>query len=198
VESPGRVCGGINVRFGAPSSEDKSLKEESMNNLMLAVGISVAAATAFASADVPGVPQAPVPAQIIGGKRVFIAYSGGENLTLPLLTVFSGKSDRVYNQFYAGMKEWGRYELVSAPGDADLVFEIGLDFNDIGGKAPEIGRLKLDIRDPRSNVLLWSLREYVQIAVFKGHRDKNLDKAMDVIVAGVKDLVNPAPTPAQP
>jgi hypothetical protein len=109
--------------------------------------------------------------------------------------VFSGKSDRVYNQFYAGMKEWGRYELVSAPGDADLVFEIGLDFNDIG-KVPEIGRLKLDIRDPRSNVLLWSLREYVQVAVFKGHRDKNLDKAIDVIVGGVKDLVNPAPAPA--
>ena len=112
--------------------------------------------------------------------------------------MFSGKSDRVYNQFYAGMKEWGRYELVSAPGDADLVFEIGLDFNDIGGRAPEIGRLKLDIRDPRSNVLLWSLHEYVQVAVFKGHRDKNLDKAMTVIVDSVKDLVNPATAPAQP
>jgi hypothetical protein len=168
-----------------------------MKNLVLAVGIALAVAPAFAESKTADVPQAPVPSQILGGKRVFIAYSGGENLTLPLLTVFSGKSDRVYNQFYAGMKGWGRYELVSAPGDADLVFEIGLDFNDIGGKVPEIGRLKLDIRDPRSNVLLWSLREYVQVAVFKGHRDKNLDKAMTVIVDSVKDLVNPSPAPAQ-
>ena len=29
-----------------------------------------------------------------------------------------------YNEFYAAMKSWGRYELVSSPADADMVFEI--------------------------------------------------------------------------
>jgi len=135
------------------------------------------------------IPQAPVPAQILSAKRVFIAYSGAENLNLPLMTVFSGKSDRVYNEFYALMKEWGRYELASSPADADLVFEIGQEFT--GLRAPEVGRVRLDIRDPRSNVLLWSLHEYVQAAIFQGHRDKNLDKAMAVIVDGVKDLAAP-------
>jgi hypothetical protein len=147
--------------------------------------LTLAVATAFAS-------PAPVPAQILSGKRVFIANAGGENLSLPLMTVFSGRSDRVYNQFYAVMKDWGRFELASAPADADLVFEIGLEFNDIGSRVPEIGRLRLDIRDPRSNVLLWSLRQYVQVAVFKGNRGKNLDQAMGVIVDGLKDLVSPS------
>ena len=151
----------------------------------------LAAACAFGG--VADLPQAPVPVQITTGKKVFIAYAGGENLSLPLMTVFSGKSDRVYNQFYAVMKDWGRFELTAAPADADLVFQIGLEFNDIGGKVPEIGRLRLDIRDPRSNVLLWSLREYVKVAIFKGNRDKNLDKAMDAIVGGLKDLVSQTP-----
>jgi hypothetical protein len=169
-----------------------------MNNFILAVGIALAAAPAFAQSKTADVPQAPVPSQILSGKRVFIAYSGGENLSVPLHTVFSGRSDRVYNQFYAAMKEWGKYELVSAPADADLVFEVGLDFNGDGMKIPQVGRVRLDIRDPRSNVLLWGLSQYVQFAVLKGNRDKNLDQAVSVIIAGVKDLVNPAPAPAQP
>ena len=39
---------------------------------------------------------------------------------------YSGGPDRAYNEFYAAMKTWGRYELVAAPRDADLVFEIRL------------------------------------------------------------------------
>ncbi|HTP87313.1 MAG TPA: hypothetical protein VMJ34_10195 [Bryobacteraceae bacterium] len=158
---------------------------------ILLAAMMAAGATMTAS---PGaeVPQAPVPAQIPGGRRVFISYAGGENLSLPLMTVFSGKSDRVYNEFYAAMQKWGRYKLVSSPADADLVLQIGLEFNDIGGHVPEIGRLRLDIRDPHSNVLLWSLREYVKVAIFKGNRDKNLDRAMQVIVDGVRDLAGPA------
>ena len=29
-----------------------------------------------------------------------------------------------YNEFYEHMKSWGKYQLVQAPADADLVFEI--------------------------------------------------------------------------
>jgi hypothetical protein len=168
-----------------------------MKTLVHAVSCISFLAVAAMAADLGGdVPQAPVPAQILSARKVFIAYSGAENLNLPLMTVFSGKSDRVYNEFYALMKEWGRYELVGAPADADLVFEIGQEFT--GLRAPEVGRMRLDIRDPRSNVLLWSLHEYVRSALFQGHRDKNLDQAMAVIVDSVKDLVAPpagGPTP---
>ena len=114
------------------------------------------------------------------------------------MTVFSGRSDRIYRQFYAAMKNWGRYELVSAPADADLVFEVGLEFNASGMRVPEIGRLRLDIRDPRSNVLLWGLTQYVRVAILKEHRDKNLDQAMGAIVDGLKDLVTQSPAAAKP
>jgi len=155
--------------------------------------VCLTAGLAFAGQKPADVVSAPVPAQILSGKRVFIANAGGENLSLPLMTVFSGRADRVYSQFYAVLKDWGHFELVSTPADADLILEIGLEFNDIGKGVPEIGRIRLDVRDPRSNVLLWSLRQYVKVAVFKGHRDKNLDQALGVIVDGLKDLVGQSP-----
>jgi hypothetical protein len=144
------------------------------------------------------VSPAPVPAQILSGKRVFVSNAGGENLSVLFGPVFSGPPDRVYNQFYAAMKDWGRYELVSAPAAADLVFEIGFTFNGNGLKVPEIGRLRLEIRDPRSNVLLWAFTDYVQVAILKGNRDKNLDQAMGVIVDGVKGLAIPPAATAKP
>ena len=33
---------------------------------------------------------------------------------------------RAYDQSYAAIKNWGQYELVSSPSDADLVFEVSL------------------------------------------------------------------------
>jgi hypothetical protein len=70
-------------------------------------------------------PPAPIPAQILTAKKVFIANGGGDESRYDTAW-FSGGPDRAYNQFYAAMKTWGRYELVAAPGDADLVFEIRL------------------------------------------------------------------------
>src|SRR5882724_4612212 len=66
---------------------------------------------------------APVPTQILAAKKVFISNAGGDELFYedPL---FDGGPDRAYNQFYASMKTSGRYELVGAPSDADLLLEI--------------------------------------------------------------------------
>src|SRR5258708_38034840 len=68
---------------------------------------------------------APIPSQISAAKRVFVANAGGEQPPSDGQQ-FSGDSDRAYNQFYAAMKTWGKYELVGAPADADLWFEIRL------------------------------------------------------------------------
>jgi hypothetical protein len=69
--------------------------------------------------------RAPIPAQIFTAKKVFIANGGGDESRYEEAS-YSGGPDRTYNEFYAAMKTWGRYELVAVPGDADLVFEIRL------------------------------------------------------------------------
>ncbi len=70
------------------------------------------------------VPPGPVPTQISAAKKVFIGYAG-ENQPIEADSIFTGGSQRAYDEFYAGMKSCGKYELVGAPADADLLFEVG-------------------------------------------------------------------------
>jgi hypothetical protein len=153
----------------------------------LIVAIVFAAALAAQQLKEAAVPPAPVPAQIASAKRVFISNAGEENLNTPIGQLLSGRSDRVYNQFYSAVQQWGRYELVSRPAEADLAFEIGFTIN-ASGQLPEFGHVRLVIRDPKTNVLLWTFIEYAQVAIRKGNRDKNLNQAMGVILDELKDL----------
>ena len=135
-----------------------------------------------------------MPAQIGAAQKVFISNAGGASLeTVIDETVFNGGPDRPYNQFYAAMKSWGRYELVSSPADADLVLEISWALTDTGLRLPVLGQLRLVIIDPKTRITLWNLTEYVRGALLLGNRDKNFDQAMNTIVARLKALTAPPP-----
>jgi hypothetical protein len=135
----------------------------------------------------PEPPAAPLPAQILNARRVFVSNAGQENLETHWSRILSGAPDRLYNQFYAGLASWGRYELAPSPSAADLVLEIRFTLGyDI--KVPELGRLRVAIRDPRSNVLLWAFTRNVGIAIRQGNRDKNLDAAVDLALSDLKEL----------
>ena len=139
----------------------------------------------------------PIPTQISSAKKVFIA-NGGENQPFYNEILFNGGSERAYDQFYAGMKAAGRYELVSAPADADLLFEIELTVLRAGprvsqepsvfGDVPYDPQFRLVIRDPKTNAMLWTLIEHVQWAILQGNRDKNFDQADARIVNDVQGL----------
>jgi hypothetical protein len=143
-----------------------------------------------------GPAPAPVPAQIAAAQKVFISNAGGASLeTVIDETVFNGGPDRPYNQFYAAMKSWGRYELVSSPADADLVLEISWVLTDTGLRLPVLGQLRLVVIDPKTHVTLWNITEYVRGALLLSNRDKNFDQAMNTVVARMKGLMAPpAPT----
>jgi hypothetical protein len=143
-----------------------------------------------------GPAPAPVPPQIAAAQKVFISNAGGESFeTVIDQTVFNGGPDRPYNQFYPAMKDWGRYELVSSPADADLVLEVSWVLTDTGLKLPVLGQLRLVVIDPRTHVTLWNLTEYVRGAMLLGNRDKNFDQAMNTLVARMKSLTT---SPAAP
>jgi hypothetical protein len=141
---------------------------------------------------------APVPVRIGAAQKVFISNAGGESFEAVIdETVFNGGPDRPYNQFYAAMKSWGRYELVSSPAAADLVLEISWALSDTGLRLPVLGQLRLVVVDPKTRVILWSLTEYVRGAMLLGNRDKNFDQAMNTIVSRMKSLAGTkAPTDA--
>jgi hypothetical protein len=143
-----------------------------------------------------GVAPAPVPIQIGAAKKVFVSNAGGESFeTVMEQTVFNGGPDRPYNEFYSGLNDWGHYDLVSSPSDADLVLEISWVLSDTGLKLPVLGQLRLQIIDPKTHVALWSLIEYVRGAILLGNRDKNFDQAMSTILVRFKQLAVPPATP---
>lgn len=140
-----------------------------------------------------GPPTAPIPSQIAEAKKLFISNLGEEsNYYMANRNLYRGGADRAYNQFYDAMKSWGKYELVSAPADADLVFTILCQHKDIRVYAPEF---RLLIIDPKTHITLWGITEYLEPAGMAKNREKNYDFAMAALVDDVKKIVA---TPSQP
>ncbi len=136
--------------------------------------------------------NAPVPTPLVSGKRVFVSFDLGDVLAFP--SVYSGGPERAYNEFYADMKQWGHYQLVLDPQDADLIFSIR--FVEGGGLAwPQ---LRLQISDARTHVVLWGFVEQINGAVFKKHRDQAFSNAVMWLVNDVQELLVPGSPPPFP
>ena len=133
---------------------------------------------------VPPAP-APVPEQIIAGKKAFIA-NAGQDISPFEPKYYSGGPERSYDEFYALMKGWGRYDLVSAPSDADLVLQIHLSFSAVA--QPYDPQFRLTILDPKTHVVLWVFTEHIETAGRLNNRDKNFELAMAKLVDDVKRL----------
>ncbi len=126
------------------------------------------------------VPDAPVPSQIFTAKKVFIS-----NVGTPFDSyVWTGGSIRIYNEFYAALKSWGRYELVAAPGEADLVLDV--DVIPISGSAD--WKFKLEILDPKTRIVLWTQYEPMKITSLQKNRDKIFDETINKLMGDLKIL----------
>ena len=125
---------------------------------------------------------APLPSQVVNGRKIFIANAGAENALL-----YNGGPQRFYNQFYAAMKSWGHYELVGSPAEADLVFEISsrtsfLGVGSTSGRNITDPQLRLAIIDPATRITLWTFIEHIEPALLQSNRDKNFDHALNDLV----------------
>jgi hypothetical protein len=98
------------------------------------------------------------------------------------------------------MKDWGRFEVVTSPSEADIVFEISLasQIEKYGERLEIVPLLKLGILDPKTRMTLWEFTEELETGGIVGlHQDAKFDKAMGRMVEDVKGLVQqPSPPPA--
>ena len=159
--------------------------------LLLTCGSASFAGTNQLSSAAKGInaANAPVPTPLVNGKKVFVSFDLGDVLAFP--SVYSGGPERAYNEFYADMKQWGHYELVLDPEDADLIFSIR--FVEGGGLTwPQI---RLVVSDAKSHVVLWGFVEQINGAVFKKHRDQAFSTAVMWLVNDVQELLAPASAP---
>jgi hypothetical protein len=135
--------------------------------------------------------SAPVPSQIVSAKSIFISNAAWDQYCH---LYYKGSQSMGYQSFYAALQPWHHYQIVTAPSAADLVFEWACKsatsqytINGNGGTrdAPYI---LLRIRDPKTTVVLWSLKEKISPGVLAKSRDKQFDKALAAIVDQLKQL----------
>jgi hypothetical protein len=156
------------------------------------------AVQAGAQASPPSLSLAPVPPALLNAKTVFISNAGADSGLFP--HPFSGDPDRPYNQFYAAMQNWGRYQLVADPSEADVVFELQL-IAPLGPSAPNkqygasdpLPMFRLVIFDRKTHYVLWALTESIMVAVLQKTHDNNFDAALTAITLDLKRLTT-APT----
>jgi hypothetical protein len=122
-------------------------------------------------------------------KKAFISNASGES------AVATGVPELTYNEFYVAIKNLGRYELVGAPADADLVFEIRYQLavgpvrvvnGDGGSSGGEQFRVR--ILDPKTHIVLWAFTEPIQGANRQSTGRKNFDQAMANLVNDVRNI----------
>jgi hypothetical protein len=139
------------------------------------------------------VPEAPLPAMVANAKKIFLSNGGGSNLA--------------YDTFYSEMKEWGKYEIVGSPDEADLIVELAYRVERGGTNVwsstnsynnttqvhssqivdPE---LVLTIFDAKTKNSLWSETDHRRLARLEKNREKETAKSAERLVDDLKARVN--------
>src|SRR5215469_10898703 len=161
-----------------------------MGLLMLCASPALWAQSATGSKGKAQVVPGPVPTQVANAKSVFISNTAPDGMPSNILENF-GEPNRPYDQLYAAMKAWGRYELAGSPADADLVMEIHFMRSYATGGLGEGAEFYLSILDQKSHYVLWTLVEPVEGAVRKVSWEKNIDGSVDMLVSDLKVMGGP-------
>jgi hypothetical protein len=159
------------------------------------------AVEAGAQAPAPPVSLAPVPPALLNAKTAFISNAGADSGLFP--HPFSGDPDRAYNEFYAGIQSWGRYQLVADPSEADVVFELRLMApygpstpNKQNGASDPLPMFRLVIFDRKTHYVLWALTESITLAFLQKTHDNNFDLALTALTLDLKRLTSAPPSAA--
>ena len=154
---------------------------------IVCIALVLASAMVLRAQQQGNAPAAPVPEQISAAKKVFISNGGGDAVSADFFKS-QGNPNKLYDEFYAAMKSWGRYELVAVPANADLVFEINFAVPIVNGGEYEPPLFRLAIIDPKTRITLWSIAEPVRGAIRKRIWNKNFAQGMTNLMADIKKL----------
>jgi hypothetical protein len=161
-------------------------KEERKVKIMFKVRLAVATLGLVMMLPAPSLfaqaaniaPAAPLPSQILTAKKVFIANIGEDSD----LRIWGGGQNRTYNEFYAALKSCGRYELVTAPADSDLIAEVEAVSDSVEW------HFKLVLLDPKTQTPLWTIYEPIKRAGLQKNRDKNNSDTINKLVSDLTEL----------
>ncbi len=125
-----------------------------------------------------------IPTQIASARTVFLS----NNLGAPL-----ADTDKIFNEIYAGVQQQNRFTIVTDPQTADLILQFNLVNS---GGFGVVQTITLQIIDPRTSVILWSVSDAGQTKAIYGSKDRDLYKydVVDSVLAYLKIIAGPQPT----
>jgi len=85
----------------------------------------------------------------------------------------------------ANIKGVGRYEIVPSPSDADIVLELEITYP-VFDRSFVYPKFRLEVRDPKTNVLLWTYTEVVNGALLAKNGRKNVADALAKLTDDLK------------
>jgi len=167
-----------------------------ITRLMLAFAIGSVLLASSSAAQKRDMTPAPTPTQLTASKKIFVSNAGGDTNSL-----YTGSAERLYNQFYVAVKNWGRYELVGSPAEAELVFEVSFSNpftgQNIYGGSGNIPINTKTLTDPHFTVrvidvgtrmTLWVFTQHIEPALLESNRDKNFDQALARLVNDIRNV----------
>jgi hypothetical protein len=139
------------------------------------------------------VQPAPLPSVVVNANKIFLTNGGGSNLA--------------YDSFYAQMKDWGKYQIVGSPDEADLIIELAYRVEQGGTRiwsstntydnttaihSAQIvdPQLILTIYDAKSKQSLWAAVDHRRLARMQKNREKETIKSAERLVAELKNRVS--------
>ncbi|MGO9008945.1 MAG: hypothetical protein ACLQPN_02495 [Bryobacteraceae bacterium] len=133
---------------------------------------------------------APVPAQVLAARKIFISNAGTDGIAFSAVKR-AGEVNQPYDRLYAAMKSWARVEVVGAPSEADIILEIRFtaQMSDCGKVDVYQPLLTLTILDSKTHFILWTIAEPVEGAFRKATWDKNFDQGISNLMADLKSLL---------
>jgi len=128
----------------------------------------------------------PVPGQIASAHTVFLSNLGGD-------ANFPIDSTAAYTAVYSELQAWGKYQLVSTPEEADLIFQMHdlstyTTYAGDHGSTYTINRpsFQLAIVGAKSNVTLWTISSPVYVWGGKAARARAVAIAEANLVSRIK------------
>lgn len=180
-----------------------------MPGIFRSVILLAALAVVLPMAPAQQMPPAPIPAPITSAQKLFIGNAGMDAFSLQAFEELGLNGASPYNVLYSTVNSWGKYQLVSAPADADLVLEIRFtapfsggngerswDFQRILANVAWQFQIEVQIYDAKTHFLLWTLTEPVRPANLKGTWLKNIATANAALAGDVKSLLSSSAGPA--
>jgi hypothetical protein len=151
------------------------------------------ALSGYAAKNRKEVPPAPLPAVVVNAKKIFLTNGGGSNLA--------------YDAFYSEMKQWGKYDIVGSPEEADLIVELAYRVERGGTRVWSSSntydgttqvhsaqivdpQLTLTIFDAKTKNSLWSEVDHRRLARREKNREKETVNSADRLVQDLKARVS--------